>query len=40
LIVAVSLDQEEPPLAREALEVWRQELKGLAKRFRESLSEW
>ncbi|MNY57453.1 hypothetical protein D3C86_1936610 [compost metagenome] len=40
LIEAISLDQEEPPLARETLEVWRQELKGLAKRFRESLSEW
>jgi hypothetical protein len=40
LIEAISLDQEDPPLARETLEVWRQELKGLAKRFRESLSEW
>lgn len=40
LIEAISLEQEEPPLARETLEVWRQELKGLAKRFRESLSEW
>jgi hypothetical protein len=40
LIMAVSLEQEEPLLARETLEVWRQELKGLAKRFRESLSEW
>jgi hypothetical protein len=40
LIEAVDLDREVPPLARETLEVWRQELKGLAKRFRESLSEW
>ncbi len=41
LIQAVSLDQqEEPPLAREVLESWRTELKGLARRFRETLSEW
>jgi hypothetical protein len=40
LIEAISLDQEVPPLARETLESWRQELKGLAKRFRETLSEW
>ncbi|MDM8347815.1 PasA protein [Pseudomonas sp. sp1636] len=40
LIEAISLDQEVPPLARETLEVWRQELKGLARRFRDSLSEW
>ncbi|NQD92228.1 PasA protein [Pseudomonas sp. CrR25] len=40
LIEAVSLDREVPLLARETLEEWRQQLKGLAKRFRESLSEW
>ncbi|TBU93380.1 DUF6586 family protein [Phytopseudomonas dryadis] len=41
LIEAVSLDgQEEPPLDRQTLESWRQELKGLAQRFRVGLSEW
>lgn len=40
LIEAVSLDQELPPVARETLEEWRQELSALARRFRESLSEW
>lgn len=40
LIEAISLDQEVPPLAHETLEEWRQQLKSLAKRFRESLSEW
>ena len=40
LIEAVSLDREEPPLARETLEAWRQQLKALAQRFRESLTEW
>ncbi|MBS7661250.1 PasA protein [Pseudomonas lalucatii] len=40
LIEAVSLDREEPPLARETLEAWRQQLKVLAQRFRESLTEW
>lgn len=40
LIVAVNLDQEpEPELSREELEDWRQQLKGLAIRFREGLSE-
>lgn len=39
LIQSVSLDEETPPLRREELESWRQELKGLALRFRESLSE-
>jgi hypothetical protein len=39
LIVAVSLDEEVPELAREQLEGWRQQLKELALRFRESLSE-
>ncbi|AYC33442.1 PasA protein [Pseudomonas cavernae] len=38
LIESVSLD-EEVPLARQELEDWRQQLKGLALRFRESLSE-
>jgi len=40
LIEAISLDREVPPLAHETLEEWRQQLKSLAKRFRESLSEW
>ena len=40
LIQAVSLEQGEPQLARETLEEWRQQLKGLAQRFRESLTEW
>ncbi|UTW08423.1 DUF6586 family protein [Pseudomonas benzenivorans] len=40
LIEAVSLDRESPPLARATLEDWRQQLKGLAQRFRESLTEW
>jgi hypothetical protein len=40
LIEAVSLDQEVPPLARETLEAWRQQLASLARRFRETLSEW
>ncbi|BBP78363.1 DUF6586 family protein [Pseudomonas gingeri] len=40
LIVAVSLDEEETPeLGREELEGWRQNLKGLAIRFRDGLSE-
>lgn len=40
LIQAVSLNEEEPPLARQTLDEWRQNLKVLAKRFRETLSEW
>lgn len=40
LIEAVSLDREVPPLARDTLESWRQELKALAQRFRVGLSEW
>ncbi|WP_439861574.1 DUF6586 family protein [Pseudomonas sp. MBLB4136] len=40
LIEAVSLDQEVAPLSRETLEAWRQQLKALAQRFRESLTEW
>ncbi|UVE19210.1 PasA protein [Pseudomonas sp. LS44] len=40
LITAVSLEDEAPPaLALEELEEWRQQLKILALRFRESLSE-
>jgi hypothetical protein len=39
LIAAVSLDEEAPELSREQLEAWRQQLKQLALRFRESLSE-
>jgi hypothetical protein len=40
LITAVSLDGEVEPLSRETLEAWRQHLKALAQRFRETLSEW
>ncbi|EWC42672.1 PasA protein [Pseudomonas stutzeri] len=40
LIEAVSIEDETPPLARAELEAWRQNLKGLALRFRESLTEW
>ncbi len=40
LIEAVSLEEEVPPLPRAELEAWRQNLKGLALRFRESLTEW
>ena len=40
MIVAVNLDAEpEPELTREELESWRQQLKSLAVRFREGLSE-
>jgi hypothetical protein len=40
LIVAVNLDEEKAPeLTRDELENWRQQLKGLAIRFREGLSE-
>lgn len=39
LIASVSLDEELPVLSRQQLESWRQELKVLALRFRESLSE-
>ncbi|AMB87864.1 PasA protein [Pseudomonas agarici] len=40
LIVAVGLDEEETPqLGREELEGWRQNLKGLAIRFRDGLNE-
>lgn len=40
LIETVSVDDAEPPLARAELELWRQNLKSLALRFRESLTEW
>ncbi|MCD5992774.1 PasA protein [Pseudomonas sp. CDFA 602] len=40
MIVAVNLDAEpEPELTRDELESWRQQLKSLAVRFREGLSE-
>jgi hypothetical protein len=40
MILAVNLDAEtESELTREELESWRQQLKGLAIRFREGLSE-
>ncbi|MHC6224866.1 DUF6586 family protein [Pseudomonas sp. X10] len=40
LIQAVSLDEPEAqPLSREELESWRQNLKGLVRRFRDALSE-
>ena len=40
LIEAVSVEDDVPPLSRVELEAWRQNLKGLALRFRESLTEW
>ena len=40
LIEAVSLQDEEPPLSLEQIESWRQSLKNLAMRFRETLVEW
>lgn len=40
LITAVSLDEEKPPVAADALEYARQQLKELALRFRGSLTEW
>jgi hypothetical protein len=41
LIQAINLDEEETPeeLSRDELESWRQNLKGLALRFREGLNE-
>lgn len=39
LIQAVTVEEEAPQLGREELEAWRQQLKQLALRFRESLSE-
>jgi hypothetical protein len=40
LITAVSLDEESEPLAHQVVEAWRQQLTALARRFRETLSEW
>ena len=40
LIQATSLEEGPEPLSRECLESWRQELKTLALRFRESMSEY
>lgn len=40
LITAVSLEEEVPPLSRQTLEDWRQQLKSLARRFRETMNEW
>lgn len=40
LIEAVSLQDEEPLLSLEQIEEWRQALKVLALRFRETLVEW
>ncbi|MDH4557563.1 PasA protein [Pseudomonas sp. BN417] len=39
LITAVSVEEEVAPISRETLESWRQNLKDLALRFRETLSE-
>ncbi|WP_068826331.1 DUF6586 family protein [Pseudomonas sp. BMS12] len=39
LIEAVSVDEAEPPLSSAELEDWRQQLKQLVLRYRESLSE-
>lgn len=40
LIEAVSVDEQPPSLSQEQVEAWRRELKALALRFRESLTEW
>ncbi|QGZ30585.1 DUF6586 family protein [Stutzerimonas stutzeri] len=40
LIEAVSVGEEVPALTREEVESWRRNLKDLALRFRESLTEW
>lgn len=40
IINAVSLDDEAPELSADQLESWRSELKALALRFRESMTEW
>ncbi|MFZ2320963.1 MAG: PasA protein, partial [Pseudomonas sp.] len=42
LINAVNLDEEQaaPELSSAELEAWRQQLKVLALRFRETLTEW
>ncbi|MBU3056011.1 DUF6586 family protein [Pseudomonas indica] len=39
LIESVDLEAEEPSLGRDELEEWRKQLKGLALRFRETLTE-
>ncbi|MGK9064265.1 DUF6586 family protein [Stutzerimonas chloritidismutans] len=40
IIEAVSIGEERPALSREQVETWRQDLKALALRFREALTEW
>lgn len=40
LIQATSLEEGPEPLSRETLETWRQQLKSLALRFRETMSEY
>lgn len=40
LIEAVSVGEEVPVLTHAEVESWRQNMKGLALRFRESLTEW
>lgn len=40
LIEAVSLQEDEPVLSLEQIEAWRQSLKQLVMRFRETLVEW
>lgn len=40
LIEAVSVEEDVPPLGRDEVETWRGNLKELALRFRESLTEW
>lgn len=40
LIEAVSVEAEQPVLGRDEVEAWRHNLKELALRFRESLTEW
>jgi hypothetical protein len=40
LINAVNLDDSDALLDHATLESWRQQLKGLAQRFRQTLSEW
>ncbi|ARU89039.1 DUF6586 family protein [Pseudomonas sp. M30-35] len=40
LIEAISIDPQPELLERETLEAWRKQITALARRFRESLSEW
>ena len=40
LIEAVSVEEDVPALGRDEVETWRGNLKELALRFRESLTEW